>query len=135
MFLLENIPVLRPACLFLSTDVVYFQQSFLFYINILISFRALLYNPVTITGSAMAQTATHNFDVYQPRKPKASAYYKCVENNFEQLERAWDDMYASRYGFWRTYVMTVIYKNTWPVVIFMWDLPGSVVKNTQKINL
>jgi hypothetical protein len=58
----------------------------------------------------MAQTATHNFDVYQPRNPKASAYYKCVENHFEDLERAWDNMYASRYGFCRTYVMTVIYK-------------------------
>jgi len=22
----------------------------------------------------------------------------------------WDDMYKSRYGYWRTYVMTVIYK-------------------------
>ncbi len=48
--------------------------------------------------------------VYQPRNPKASAYYKCVENHFDNLERAWDDMYASRYGFWRTYVITVIYK-------------------------
>lgn len=43
----------------------------------------------TINGFAMAQTATHNFDVYQPRNPKASAYYKCIENHFEQLERAW----------------------------------------------
>jgi hypothetical protein len=58
----------------------------------------------------MAQPATHNFDVYQPRNPKASAYYKCVENHFEELERMWDGMYASRLGFWRTYVMTVIYK-------------------------
>jgi hypothetical protein len=56
----------------------------------------------------MAQTATHNSDVYQPHNPKASAYYKYVENHFEDLECAWDDMYASRYGFWRTYVMTVI---------------------------
>jgi hypothetical protein len=61
-------------------------------------------------GFAMAQSATYNFDVYQPRNPKTSAYYKCVENHFEELERAWDDMYASRYGFWRTYVMTVIFK-------------------------
>ena len=30
--------------------------------------------------------------------------------DFDPLERAWDDMYASRYGFWRTYVMTVIYR-------------------------
>jgi hypothetical protein len=58
----------------------------------------------------MAQSTTYNYDVYQPRNPKASAYYKCVENHFEELERAWDDMYASRYGFWRTYVMTVIYR-------------------------
>ncbi len=47
---------------------------------------------------------------YQPCNPKASAYYKCVENHFEELEQAWDDMYKSRYGYWRTYVMTVIYK-------------------------
>jgi hypothetical protein len=65
---------------------------------------------ITITGFAMVQSTTDNFDVYQPRNPKASAYYKCVENHFEELERAWDDRYASRYGFWRTYVMTVIYK-------------------------
>ena len=29
---------------------------------------------------------------------------------FEDLERVWDDMYASRYGFWRISVMAVIYK-------------------------
>ena len=27
-----------------------------------------------------------DFDVYQPRKPKASAYYPCVKDHFEQLE-------------------------------------------------
>ncbi|MBU1194965.1 MAG: hypothetical protein KKE62_10200 [Proteobacteria bacterium] len=59
----------------------------------------------------MAQSTLYNYDVYQQRNPKASAYYKCVENHFEELGRAWDDMYASRYGFWRTYVMTVIYNN------------------------
>jgi hypothetical protein len=47
----------------------------------------------------MAQSAAYNIDDYQPRNPKASAYYKCVENHFEELERAWDDMYASRLGF------------------------------------
>ncbi|SMD02343.1 hypothetical protein SAMN02746065_12217 [Desulfocicer vacuolatum DSM 3385] len=64
----------------------------------------------TINGFAMAQVTTYNLDVYQPRNPKASAYYQCVENPFEELERAWDGMYASRLGFWRTYVMTVIFK-------------------------
>ena len=33
--------------------------------------------------------AAYNLDVYQPRNPKASAYYKCVENHFEELERAY----------------------------------------------
>ena len=28
----------------------------------------------------------------------------------EYMEQAWNDMYAFRYGDWRTYVMTVIYK-------------------------
>jgi len=59
---------------------------------------------------AMAQSTTYGLDVYQPCNPKASAYYKCVENHFEELEQMWDDVYASRYGFWRTYIMTVIYK-------------------------
>jgi hypothetical protein len=30
-----------------------------------------------------------NFDDYQPRNPKASAYYRCVEDHFEQLETVW----------------------------------------------
>ena len=67
-------------------------------------------NFITITGFAMALSTTYNFDVYQPRNPKASAYYQCVQNHFEELERMWDGMYASRLGFWRTYVMTVIFK-------------------------
>jgi len=41
---------------------------------------------------------------------QALIYYKCVVNHFEELEQVWDDMYKSRYGYWRTYVMTVIYK-------------------------
>jgi hypothetical protein len=50
----------------------------------------------------MAQSS-NNYDVYQPRNPKASAYYKCVENHFGELEHVWDDMYKARYGYWRTY--------------------------------
>jgi hypothetical protein len=30
-----------------------------------------------------------DFDVYQQRNPKASAYYRCVEDHFEQLEAVW----------------------------------------------
>ncbi len=49
-----------------------------------------------------------DFDVYQPRNPKASAYYRCVEDHFEQLEAVWDERYQRRFGFWRPYVMDVI---------------------------
>jgi hypothetical protein len=49
-----------------------------------------------------------DFDVYQPRNPKASGYYLCVEDHFEQLETVWDDRYQSRLGFWRPYVTDVI---------------------------
>ncbi len=45
---------------------------------------------------------------YNARKPKASAYYRCVEDHFEQLETVWDDRYQSRFGFWRPYVTDVI---------------------------
>ena len=53
---------------------------------------------------------TIGFDVYQPRNPKASAYYRCVEDHFEQLETVWDERYQSRFGFWRPYVMDVIHR-------------------------
>lgn len=49
-------------------------------------------------------------DVYRPRNPRASAYYRCVESHFEELEQIWDDRYASRFGFWRPYVTKVIYR-------------------------
>lgn len=49
-----------------------------------------------------------DFDVYQPRNPKASAYYRCVEDHFEQLQAVWDERYQRRFGFWRPYVTDVI---------------------------
>ncbi len=30
-----------------------------------------------------------DFDVYEPRNPQASHYFRCVETHFEQLEVAW----------------------------------------------
>ena len=51
---------------------------------------------------------TIDSDVYQPRNPKASAYYRCVEDHFEQLETVWDERYQRRFGFWRPYVTDVI---------------------------
>ena len=38
------------------------------------------------------------------------AHITSVENHFEELERVWDDVYKSRYGYWRPYIMTVIYR-------------------------
>jgi ribosomal protein S27E len=63
-----------------------------------------------------------DFDVYQPRNPKASVYYRCIEDHFEQLQTVWlparraykslqlgeDERYQRRFGFWRPYVMDVI---------------------------
>jgi len=49
-------------------------------------------------------------DVYHPRNPSASDYYKCVESHFEELAQVWDDRYAHRFGFWRPYVMDVIHR-------------------------
>ena len=54
------------------------------------------------------ETAAHANDVYQPRNPRASDYFKCTQAHFEQLEMLWDDRYQQRYGFWRPYVMDVI---------------------------
>jgi hypothetical protein len=51
---------------------------------------------------------TFDFDVYQPRNPKASDYYRCVEDHFEQLETVWDERYQRRFGCWRPYVTDVI---------------------------
>ncbi len=33
----------------------------------------------------MDQSTISNLDVYQPRNVETSAYYKCVENHFEEL--------------------------------------------------
>jgi ribosomal protein S27E len=48
--------------------------------------------------------------IYQPRNPKASGYYRCVQDHFELLEMHWPERYAPRYGFWRPYVTDVIYR-------------------------
>ena len=47
---------------------------------------------------------------YQPRNPKNSDYYSCVETHFEELETKWDEYYAKRLGFWRPHVSDVILK-------------------------
>jgi hypothetical protein len=48
--------------------------------------------------------------VYHPRDPKSSDFYACVEDNFEELERVYDDKYQKQHGFWRPVIHDVIYK-------------------------
>jgi hypothetical protein len=49
-----------------------------------------------------------NVDIYKPRNPKTSQYYKCVESHFEELEMIWEDHYEKQYGFWRSWVKNVM---------------------------
>jgi len=52
----------------------------------------------------------HISSIYRPRKPQESQYYQCVEDHFERFERVYDDRFAKRYGFFRSYVKRVIYR-------------------------
>ena len=47
---------------------------------------------------------------YKPRSPRKNVYYRCVEDHFEQLENAWEDHYQQKFGYWRSFVMKIIYK-------------------------
>jgi hypothetical protein len=38
--------------------------------------------------------------IYRPRNPQATDLYRLVEDNFDQLERVWDERYEKQYGFW-----------------------------------
>jgi hypothetical protein len=40
-----------------------------------------------------------DFDAYQRCTPKASAYYGCVEDHFEQLETVWDERHQRALAF------------------------------------
>ena len=58
----------------------------------------------------MLQAAALKLDTYLPRSPRKNRYYRLVEDNYEQLERVWDQKYQQKYGYWRPYVTDVIYK-------------------------
>lgn len=55
-------------------------------------------------------TAFSKAEVYTPRSPRKNQYYRCVEAHFEELEGTWEDRYQKQYGYWRPYVLDVIYK-------------------------
>jgi hypothetical protein len=48
--------------------------------------------------------------IYRPRNPQNSAYYHCVEDNFETFEQVYEDRFERQYGFFRPYVKHVIYR-------------------------
>ena len=48
--------------------------------------------------------------VYQPRDPQSSQYYQCVEDHFERFEQVYEERFDKRDGFFRPYVMRVIYR-------------------------
>ena len=49
-------------------------------------------------------------EAYHVRDPRKNQYYQCVEANFEELERVWEECYQNRYGYWRSHISDVIYK-------------------------
>jgi hypothetical protein len=70
----------------------------------------MIFSYDTIFIIAMTRSENDNLGVYKPRNAKQSAYYRCVENHFQEFKGVWDDRYAPRYGFWRPYITDVIYR-------------------------
>jgi hypothetical protein len=48
--------------------------------------------------------------VYRPRNPKASGWYRCVEDFFDEFVRVYDELFAKRFGFWRAHIEKVIHR-------------------------
>ena len=44
------------------------------------------------------------------KKPQNSPYYQCVEDNFKTLEQVYDEHFVKQHGFFRPYVIKVIYR-------------------------
>ena len=61
-------------------------------------------------ASRRSMAGSFRGDVYHHRIPSQSAYYRCVQDHFEQLVTTWSERYEQRYGFWRSYVLDVIYR-------------------------
>ena len=47
---------------------------------------------------------------YTPRNPRLSDYYRCVEDYFEELERAHEDRYQARLGYLRPEIRLTIFR-------------------------
>lgn len=48
-----------------------------------------------------------SYDLYEPRNPRKTHYFQCVEAHFEDLEMVRDDRFQRQYGFFRPYVRDV----------------------------
>jgi len=46
--------------------------------------------------------------VYRPRDPQATDLFALVEDNFDELERVWDERYEKQHGFWRPIIRHVV---------------------------
>ena len=51
-----------------------------------------------------------NTKEYRCRKPQYSPYYRCIEDNYEAFERAYDIKYQEKYGYLRPIVSKVIFQ-------------------------
>jgi hypothetical protein len=60
------------------------------------------------------------FSIYRSRNPQDSAYYRCVEDNFERFEQVYEERFERQYGFFRPYVRKVIYRYPWPIPGFVY---------------
>ncbi len=47
---------------------------------------------------------------YQPRNPKASDFYQCLAQHFDEFEASYDEIYHERYGFYRPVIRKVVKK-------------------------
>jgi len=47
----------------------------------------------------LASSAHTTLDVYRQRKPRDSAYYRCVEDCFETLEQVYQDRFEQKSGY------------------------------------
>jgi len=48
--------------------------------------------------------------VYKPRNPKATDFFALVEDNFEELERVYNERYQPDHGYWRPVIRDVLYR-------------------------
>jgi len=55
-----------------------------------------------------ASSTPIKLDVYRPRKPQNSAYYRCAEDCFETFEQVYQERFEQKYGFSRPYVGQVM---------------------------